>query len=296
MTDRKRILVTGATGAQGGSVARHLLADGGYIVRALTRNPDSDKAVALKNAGAEVVKGDQGNPDSLRSAVDGCYGVFGVTNFWEHFDKEYELGKNLVDAVAGGEVRHFVFSTLPPAEKISGGELPVPHFDIKAKLEDYSRELNLPATIIHVAFYYENWLSFFPPQEQEDGSWTFGFPQGEIPLAAVSVEDTGGVVATIFNDPERFIGRTVGIVGDDLPPAEYAEIMSRILGKRVVYNHIDRETFASFGFPGADDLANMFDFNRRFIPNRQKDLEESKSLYSGMQRFESWLKDNKDKF
>lgn len=296
MSKRKRILVTGATGAQGGSVARHLLADGGYAIRILTRNPDSDKAVALKNAGAEVVKGDQEDIESLRAAVDGCYGVFGVTNFWEHFDKEYELGKNLVDAVAGGDVEHFVFSTLPPAKKISGGELSVPHFDIKAKLEDYSRELKLPTTIIHVAFYYENWIGFLPPQEQEDGTWTFGFPQGDTPLAAVSVEDTGGVVAAIFNDPERFIGRMVGIVGDDLPPAEYAEIMSRILGKKVVYNHIERETFASYGFPGADDLANMFDFNRRFIPNRLRDLEESKSLYSGIQRFESWLKNNKDKF
>jgi len=110
------------------------------------------------------------------------------------------------------------------------------------------------------------------------------------------VEDVGGVVTPIFDRPDAFLGRTVGVVGDDRPPSEYAEIMTRILGKTFVYNHVPRETFAAFGFPGADDLANMFDFNRRFIPHRRADLEESRRLYPGMQTFEVWLTANQARF
>jgi uncharacterized protein YbjT (DUF2867 family) len=290
MPGKCTILVTGATGAQGGSVASHLLANGKFKVRCFTRKPDSEKAEALRKLGAEVVAGDLGNVESLHAAMNGCYGVFGVTNFWEHFSGEREQGRNLINAVNAARVEHFVFSTLPSVKKLSNGELEAPHFDIKAQLEEYSRELGLPATYINVAFYYENFTTFFPPQKQLDGSFSFGFPQGDTPLAMVSVEDTGGVASAIFNGSAEFIGKTIGVVGSDDPPKSYAESMSRVLGERVVYQHIPREVFAGFGFPGADDLANMFDFNRRFIPNRHADLEDSRRLYPKMQRFEAWLK------
>ncbi len=290
------ILVTGATGAQGGSVARHLLEQGRFRVRALTRNPAGEKADALRQLGAEVVVGTMADPDSLRAAMTGCHGVFGVTNFWEAFDKELDLGKNLIDAVAASGVEHFVFSSLPHAYQMSGGELSVPHFDIKAKLADYATKLGLPMTQVHVAFYYENFLSFFPPRKQEDGTYTFGFPQGDTNLAAVSVADTGGVVAQVFADRERFLNRTIGIVGEDMPPAHYAQVLSKVLHKSVVYHHVPRHTFAAFGFPGADDLANMFDFNRRYILSRQGDMDESKRLYSGMQSFEAWVAANRQAF
>jgi uncharacterized protein YbjT (DUF2867 family) len=296
MTDRKLILVTGATGAQGGGVARHLLHGGRFAVRALTREPGSEKAERLRLAGAEVVKGDLGDAQSLRAATRGVYGVFGVTNFWEHFGGEREQGRNLVDAVAEAGVGHFVFSTLPPALKISGGELEVPHFDIKAELEEYAR-LRVPgATSVHVAFYYENFLGFFLPRKGEDGVYSFGFPQGDTPLAAVSVEDVGGVVAALFERPDEFKGRTVGVVGDDLPPGDYAAAMTRLLGRTVKYEHVPREIFAGFGFLGAEDLANMFDFNRRFIPGRRADLKGSRSLYPGVKTFEAWLGENKRRF
>lgn len=296
MADRKIILVVGATGAQGGSVAGHLLSGGKFAVRCITRNPGSEKAAALKEAGAELFKGDLENIESLRSALGGCYGVFGVTNFWEHFGKEYQQGKNLVDAVAASGVEHFVFSTLPHAKKITNGKIEVPHLDMKGQLEEYTRGLGLSATFVHVAFYYENFLSYFLPQKHEDGKFAFGFPQGDTPLAGVSIEDLGGVVAVIFERPSGFKGKIVGVVGDDFPPKTYAEIMTRVLGKPVVYNYIPREVFASFDFPGAEELANMFEFNRLHIPNRQADLAESRSLYPKMQTFESWLSANKDKF
>jgi uncharacterized protein YbjT (DUF2867 family) len=294
MNPRNLILVTGATGAQGGAVARHLLASGRYAVRCLTRNPESTKAAALARAGAELAAGDLGDRAGLEAAMAGCHGVFGVTNYWEHFDKEHEHGRNLVDAARAAGVRHMVLSTLPPAARISEGKLPVPHFDIKAEIEDYARSAGLPATFVHVAFYFENFIDYFPPQRQENGSYVFGFPQGETPLAAVAVDDVGGVVTAIFDRGEELLGQTVGIVGDDQPPADYAAALSRELGKTVLYAHVPHAMFAQLGFPGADDLANMFEFNRLYIPNRRSELEQSRSLYPGMRSFASWVQANRE--
>lgn len=291
----KKILVLGATGAQGGSVARHLLASGEYSVRCLTRNPNSNKAAALVSTGAELVKGDLDSVDSLFAAARGCWGVFAVTNFWEHLDqnKEFQQGKNIVDAVSQAGTDFLVFSTLPNVSKMTKGALEVPHFDAKGQIEEYARNAGIGASYVHVAFYYENWLSFFPPQKQEDGSYVFGFPQGDTRLAAVAVEDVGGVVAGMFKDPDRFRNGIVGAVGDDLTPQQYARIMSTVLGKDIKYNYIPRDVFASFDFPGADDLANMFEFNRLHIPDRQTDLEETKAIYPKIRNFETWLKANK---
>lgn len=295
MSDRC-ILVTGATGAQGGSVAHHLLARGTYAVRAFTRNPGSERAAALRAAGAEVVQGDLEDILLLRTAMDGCYGVFGVTNYWEHFDGEYRQGRNLVDAVAASKIEHFVFSTLPYAKKISQGVLEVPHLDVKGRLEEYARGKHLAVTFVHVAFYYENFLSYFSPRRRPAGDYAFGFPQGDTPLAAVAVEDMGGVVAAIFDRRDEMVDKTIGIVGDDAPPARYAESMGEALRLRVTYSHIPREVFAGLDIPGATDLANMFEFNRIFIPSRQTDLAMSRRLYPEIQPFQTWLRRNSARF
>ena len=289
---KKTILVTGATGQQGGSVARHLIADGSFNVRALTRNIHSEKARALAALGCEVVAGDLDNKDSIAAALKGCDGVFGVTNFWEHFHKEREQGINLIDAVAASDVSHFVFSTLYSAVKISKGKYAAPHLDIKAELEAYCRERVPHSTYVQPAFYYENFSTFFPPQLAADGAYHFGFPQADTPLAGVSIEDAGGVITAIFLHPNEFIGHTVGIVGDDLTGTEYANKMSQATGKKVVYSHIPKEQFEQFPFPGADDLANMFAFNAEFIPNRRADLLHSKMLYPKMRSFDEWLRDS----
>jgi uncharacterized protein YbjT (DUF2867 family) len=294
--EQKRILVIGATGAQGGSVANSLLNSGQYSVRCLTRNASSEKAKALAEAGAEMFEGTMDDPESLTKAMEGCYGVFGVTNFWEHFDKEFSQGKNLIDAVHRSNVEHFVFSTLPSYKKLSNGELSVPHCDIKGELEEYSKSLGVKATYVHIAFYFENFLSYFPPQKREDGNYHFGFPQGDTPLAMVSVEDLGPAVLSIFNNPDKYLGRTAGIVAEDDSCTVYAETMSRVLGEKVIYDYIPREVFASFGFPGAEELANMFEFQRRFVPQRKADMQESYELNPQMQSFEKWLQNHKEAF
>ena len=292
MSDNKRILVFGATGAQGGSVARNLLSRGRFAVRAITRNPDSAAARALAELGAEVVKGDLDDPASVRAALEGVYGVVGVTNFWEHFEKEGEQGRTLVNAVADAKVKHFVFSTLPPIAEATGGALKSPHFDLKAEHEDLARKLGIPSTFIHVPFYYENFLGFFPPRPNGSGGYQFGFPQGDTPLAAMSVADVGRIVAPIFENPEKYVGKVIKLAGDELPPAEYARLMARQAGADIQYAHVPRETFAALGFPGAEDLADMFEFYRVHMPSRRREVEECRALAPEVQTFESWLAKN----
>ncbi len=290
MSDKPIVLVAGATGSQGGSVARHLLASGKYAVRALSRNPNSDKAKALREAGAEVVAGDLDKPETLLPALKGAWGAFGVTNFWEHFGKEFEQGKALIDAVAEAKVSHFVFSTLPSVKKVSGGKIEVPHFDIKADLEQYARDKGISASFVHLAFYYENLGSFIPLQRQDDGSFTFGFSQGDTPLAGVSVEDLGAVVRAIFDNPDQYRGKVIPVAGDHIPASEYAAVLSRVLGKKVVYNYIPQEVYAKLGFPGAEEVANMFEYYRVYDPYTDADVQKAREIAPGLQTFEAWLK------
>lgn len=286
--DRPVVLVTGATGRQGGAVARHLLRRGRFAVRALTRTPHSDEAKALRAIGAEVVRGDLRDAASVRAALEGCYGVFGVTNFWEHFDGEYEQGINLVEAVSDACVGHFVFSTLPSVIQATRGELAVGHFDMKARMEACARVLDIPATYVHAAFYFENFLFFLPPVPQPDGSYVIASPQGDTPLAAVAVDDIGAAVATIFEQRAGFLGRTVRLAGDEQPMADYAAALTRATGRVIRPAYVPREVFAGYGFPGAEDAANMFEYYRRFVPSRQADIEATRALVPEAQRFASW--------
>lgn len=293
--NRKTILVFGATGAQGGGVARNLIARGQFAVRALTRKTDSPAAQALRELGAEVVQGDLDDPATIAAALKGCYGAFGVTNFWEHFDKEAQHGRTLVDAVAGAGIEHFVFSTLPPIEKATNGALRSPHFDLKAEHEEYARSLGIPATFIHVPFYYENFLGFFPPRPAGDGTFQFGFPQGDTPLAAMSVEDVGRIVAVVFEHPETYLGKVLKLAGDELPASGYAEVMSRHAGADIRYAHVPREIFAALGFPGAEDLADMFEFYRVHMPSRTADIATGRAIAPELQSFDTWAGRNEGK-
>lgn len=287
-----RILVTGATGAQGGSVARHLLRTGKYKVRCLTRQPQSSAAMALAQQGAEIAAGDLADPVGLRTSLRECDGVFGVTNYWEHYDKEYAHGCNLVDAISGSNVQHTVMSTLPNATQLSGGRMSVPHFDTKARIEEYARSRQLAATYVHVSFYYENFISYFAPRLQRDGSYVFSFPQGTTPLAAVAAEDVGGVVAGIFAESFWYRDKALGIVGDELRCDEYAEIMKEVLGRPIAYRYISRDDFAALDFPNASDLAAMFEFNRKYISNRHADRAKSHELFPEIRSFERWIRTN----
>ena len=296
MDSKPIILVTGATGAQGGSVARMLLKSRKYQVRILTRNGNSQKARVLHRAGAELAIGDLDDVASLVRAMRGCYGVYGVTNFWEHFAREYQQGRNLIDAVHLSGISHFVLHTEADYYKLSNGRYSVPQCDIKAALEQYSRSLGLPATYVRMSFYYENFFSLFPLQKGADGGFYFGFPQGNTRLAMTSVEDIGAIVAAIFDNKEDYNGRVVGVVGSDETCETYARILSTILNKNISYQYIPRNEYASYNYPGAEELANMFEVQRLYLQNRQADLEESYRLNPSMQSFENWAVKNKNRF
>jgi len=290
------ILVVGASGMQGGAVARHLLRQGTFRVRCMTRRPDSEAARLLRLQDAAVVQADLDDAASLRRVVHGCKGVFGVTNFWEAYFREYDQGVNLIDAAAEAGIEHLVLSTLPSARNISRGTIDLPHFETKARMEEHARKRGVPFTFVHVAFYFENFINYFPPQKQDDGTYSFGFPLGDSPLAALAVEDTGGVVTAIFEKRSEFLGQTVEIVGDQMPAAQFAQIMSRVLDLSVTYSHIPRETYAATGFPGARELADMFDFLRIYLPNRSAEIARCRQLYPAMQTFEPWLQANAERF
>lgn len=295
MQTKKLILVTGATGAQGGSVAKTLLSQGKFAVRVLTRNPQSPKALALQLAGAQVYKGDMDDADSLRRALNGVDAVFGVTSYWEHHDKEYRHGKNLVNAVRDSAVEHFVFSTLDNYLEASNGTISVPHYDLKAGLKAYTKELGLPASFVQLSFYYENFFTWFLPRHSGNGKFRFGFPQGDTRLAAVSVTDLGPLVATIFDHPDVYLGRTVNVVGSDMTGKEYAAVLNRILGKDITYDHVARDEYAKLDFADAVELGNMFEVQRLYYPDHQLDLIESYGLNPSMQPFEKWVMNNKEK-
>ena len=280
-------LCVGATGLQGGSVARALLR-AGETVHALTRSPRGDAARALRGLGAVVVEGDLSDLASLTSAMRGCTRVFGVTNYWEHFGTEVAHGKNLVDAAGQAGIQHLVLSTLPSPETLSRGAIAVPHMESKAAIEAYARGSKLRVTFVHVAFYYENFLSWFVPRPMPDAALGFGFPQGETPLAGVAIDDVGPVVARIFADPSTFAGDTVGIVGDELTGAGYASALSAALGREVRYAHIACADYAGMPFPGAHDLAAMFDLNRRFITSRANEAARTRALHPRALSFAAW--------
>jgi uncharacterized protein YbjT (DUF2867 family) len=291
---KPRILVIGGTGAQGGSVARHLLAEGRCRVRCLTRRLDSVAAMSLADAGAEVVRGDLGDRDSLDAALAGCEGAFGVTDYFEHLEEEYSLGASLLDAVTDSAVEHLVLSTLPSASRISSGKLEVPQFEQKARLEALARRKEIVATFVHVAFYYENFLYNCPPRKQADGVYAFGFPLGVARLSAVAAEDIGGVVAALFRKPQEFQGKTIQVVGDQRPAAEYAAVIGAVTGRSVRYRHIPREDFAGLPVPGAAGLADMFELYRSHLPPDPRDLASCVRLYPGIRGFEAWAAAQRD--
>jgi uncharacterized protein YbjT (DUF2867 family) len=306
MADSKIIAVVGATGAQGGGLARAILADprGGFRARALTRHPDSDNAKALAAAGAEVVAADLDDPASLERAFAGAYGAFCVTNFWEHFSPERELvqAHHQAAAAKAAGLQHVIWSTLEDTRKwvpLSDNRLPtlqgkykVPHFDAKGEADQRFRDLGVPTTFLLTAFYWENLIYFGSgPQRGPDGRLALVFPMDDKKLPAIGVEDIGKCAYAIFKRGSEFIGKTVGIAGEHLTGGEMAAALTRALGQEIGYNNVPPEVFRSFGFPGADDLGNMFqfkrDFNDYFVGARS--LAFSRGLNPELQTFEQWL-------
>jgi len=312
MEDRKIITVVGATGAQGSGLVRAILNDagGGFSVRALTRNPGSDKAKELAKLGAEVVPADVGDEESLRRAFRGAYGAFCVTFFWEHFspEKELEHAGAMAHAAKDAGLRHVIWSSLEDTRRwvpLEDSRMPtlmgkykVPHLDAKGEADHIFTDLGLPVTILLTSFYWENLIHFgMGPRRGADGKLAITFPMGDKKMPGIAAEDIGKCAYGIFRTGREFIGKTVGVAGEHLTGAQMADALTKALGEDVRYNDIPPEAYRRLGFPGADDLGNMFQFKRDFERDfcGARNLRVSRELNPSLQTFEAWLEENKDR-
>jgi uncharacterized protein YbjT (DUF2867 family) len=306
MSDSKVIAVVGATGHQGGGLARAILADpdGGFACRALTRNPSSDAARALADAGAEVVRVDLDDPASVDAAFAGAYGAFCVTFFWEHFsvDREQAEARTMAAAAAKAGLRHVIWSTLEDTRQLVPldddrmptlqGRFKVPHYDGKGEINHVFTDAGVPTTFLQTSFYWENYILFgMGPQRGPDGKLAITMPLGDAKLPSMASEDIGRCAYGIFKAGDRYIGETVSIAGEHVSVAEMVAAFSRALGEEVVYNDVPPEVFRGFGFPGADDIGNMFQFKRDFEAEYRapRDVSATRALNPQLQTFESWL-------
>jgi uncharacterized protein YbjT (DUF2867 family) len=310
MTEKKIIVTLGATGAQGGALARTILNDQGrqFAVRALTRDTTSDKAKELEEMGAEVVAADADDPESLKEAFSGAHGAYCVTFFWAHFSPEKELAQaaNMARAAKEAGLEHVIWSTLEDTRRwvpleddrmpTLMGKYKVPHFDAKGEADHLFTDLSVPTTFLLTSFYWDNFIHFgMGPKRGPDGRLAITLPMGDKRLSGIAAEDIGKCAYGVFKRGHEYIGKTVGIAGEHLTGYEMAAAMSEALGEEVRYNNVPPEVYRSFGFPGAEDLGNMFQFKRDFNEYYcgARNLEEARALNPSLQSFDQWLARNK---
>ncbi len=312
MPEKPLIAVVGATGAQGGGLVRAILDDPSqrFRVRAITRNPSSAKARALAARGAEVVAADISDESSVARAFAGAAGAFCVTFYWDHLSPERELSEaqGLARAAKQARVPHVIWSTLEDTREwvpLADNRMPtlmghykVPHFDAKGEANATFVELGVPTTLLQTSFYWDNFIYFGSgPKRGPDGVLALTMPMGDKKLPGIAAEDIGRCALGVFAQPAEFIGRTIGIVGENLTGAQMAAKMTRALGQEVRYNDVPPEVYRSFGFPGADDLGNMFQFKRDFneMYCGHRSMELSRKLNPALQTFDAWLDQNAKK-
>ena len=312
MSDKKIIAIVGATGAQGGGLVRAILADqsGPFRVRALTRNVNSEKAQALSAAGAEVVPADLDDLATLRRAFEGAYGAFCLTFFWEHFSPQKELAQaaSTAEAAKQAGVQHVIWSTLDDTRKLIPlsddrmptlqGKYKVPHFDAKGEADALFIQAGVPTTNLQTVFFWENFIFFGAgPKRGPDGKLALVMPMGDKKLPGIAAADIGKCALGVFKRGKEFIGKTIGIAGEHVTGQRMAEGMSKAVGEKVVYQDVPPEVYRGFGFPGADDMGNMFQFKRDFNEyfTRSRSVELSRSLNPELQSYQQWLERNGDR-
>ncbi len=230
------ILVVGATGKQGGAVARSLL-ERGFQVRGLTRNPQKPEAQALTEQGAELVQGDMDDRSAMDRVLEGAYGVFSVQNFWETgYDREVQQGKTVADAAKAAGVEHFVYSSVGSAHRQTG----IPHFESKWEVEEHVRQIRLPYTILRPVFFMQNWEMM---REHVLGGTLAQPLDPDKPFQHVAVEDVGAFAAIAFEHPEEWIGREVDLAGDEQTMPEIAETFGQVAGKEISYYQVPWDQF-----------------------------------------------------
>ena len=312
MGQKKIIAVVGATGAQGGGLVRAILDDpaGGFTARALTRDPNSEKAKELARKGAEVVQADVDDPHSLKRAFQGAHGAYCVTFFWNHFSPQKEVASAtaMAEAAKPAGLRHVIWSTLEDTRRwvpLSDNRMPtlmgkykVPHFDAKGEADHVFTRLATPTTFLLTSFYWDNFIYFgMGPKKGQDGKLAITLPMNGKRLPGIAAEDIGRCAYGIFKKGAELTGKTIGIAGELLTGSQMAAAFSKVLGREVTYNSVPPEVYRGFGFPGAEDLGNMFQFKRDFEAYfcGARDPAVARSLNPSLQTFAQWLEQNKSR-
>jgi uncharacterized protein YbjT (DUF2867 family) len=312
MSSSRIIAVVGATGAQGGGLVRAIAADpgGGFKARAITRNAGSDKAKALADLGAEIVEADVDDAASLERAFAGAHGAYCVTFFWEHFSPDREAAQvgNMAAAAARTGIEHAIWSTLEDTRRwvpLTDDRMPtlmgrykVPHFDAKGESNRLFAEHGVPTTYLLTSFYWDNLIHFgMGPKPGPDGTLVFTLPMGGKRLPGIAAEDIGRCAYGIFKKGPELIGSTVGVAAEHLTGDEMAASLGAALGREVRYHAIAPEVYRGLGFPGADDLGNMFQFKADFEDAfcGARDPAVARSLNPELQTFADWLAANADR-
>jgi uncharacterized protein YbjT (DUF2867 family) len=312
MDKKKIIVVFGATGAQGGGLVRAILNDAGseFAVRAVTRDTTSDRAKELANMGAEVVSADVDDAASVKSVLANAYGAYFVTFFWSHFspEKESEQVQIMAEAAKEAGLKHVIWSTLEDTRKwvpLSDNSMPtlhgkykVPHFDGKGQSDHFFTDAGVPTTFLLASYYWENLIYFgMGPKKGMDGKYYITFPMGDKKMAGIGSEDIGKCAYGIFKKGPSLAGKHIGISGGQITCREMAQELSSALGKEVHYNEVTPEQYRGFGFPGADDLGNMFQFYRDYadVCNTTRDVSFSRELNPSLKSFTAWLSENKNR-
>jgi uncharacterized protein YbjT (DUF2867 family) len=298
----KVIAVVGATGAQGGGLVRAILNDpnGGFAARVLTRDVNGAKVKDFARQGAEVVAADVDDPESLKKAFEGAYGAYCVTFFWAHFSPEKEMAeaKAMAEAAKAARLHHVIWSTLEDTRQwvpLTDNRMPtlqgkykVPHFDAKGESNHFFTEAGVPTTFLLTSFYWDNFIHF--------GMGPKKGPDGDKKLPGIAAEDIGKCAYGIFKKGDEFVGQTVAISGENLTSAQMAAAFTEVLGMEVRYNSVPPDVYRGFGFPGADDLGNMFQFKRDFEEYfcGVRSPNFARSLNPSLQDFKTWLTQNKN--
>ena len=273
------VLVTGATGQQGGAVARSLLGRG-FGVRALTRDPEKPEAKVLAESGAEVARGDLEDRSSLDRALEGVYGVFSVQNFWEAgYDREIEQGKRLVGAAKAADIEHYVYSSVGSAHRETG----IPHFDSKWEVEEYLRGSGVPFTILRPVFFMQNWGMF--GKDQILGGTLAQPLDPDKPLQMLAAQDIGVFATLAFENPEEWIGREVDLAGDEMTMPEVAGTFSRVVGREVGYYRVPWDQFEENAGEEATVMYRWFNDH-----GYEADITALREEHPGLIAFEEYLR------
>lgn len=310
MEEKKLITVFGATGAQGGGLVRAILNDPqtAFRVRAVTRDRNSERARVLESLGAEIFELDLVNGyEAVRRSLEGAFGAFFVTFYWHHTSPERELleAEMMAKAAKEANVRHVIWSSLedtrefisPNDERFPtiGGKYKVPHFDGKGEADHYFKEYGVPTTFLYASFYWENFIHFgMEPKRDEHGTLTLNLPLRNKKMAGIAAEDIGRCAYGIFKAGDEYIGKTVGVAGEQLTGDEYAEGLEKALNEKILYRPLTASQFRSLGFPAAEDLGNMFQFYDEFEQplNNIRDVALSRILNPALRTFSQWVEEN----